>query len=109
ASVESTSLVNSSLASSSAAAINHEEVFDEHLVAAVKQFQRDQYLEDDGAIGPATRAALNVSVQSRVDQIRVNLDRARWLLHNIPEDLLLVDVAGFKVTYFKGGEAIWKS
>jgi murein L,D-transpeptidase YcbB/YkuD len=100
---------SSSLASSSAAVINHAEVFDENLVAAVKQFQRDQYLEDDGAIGPATRAALNVSVQSRVDQIRVNLDRARWLLHNIPENLLLVDVAGFKVTYFKGGEAIWKS
>jgi murein L,D-transpeptidase YcbB/YkuD len=100
---------SSSFASSSAAPVNHDEVFDEYLVAAVKQFQRDQYLEDDGAIGPATRAALNVSAQSRVDQIRVNLDRARWLLHNIPDNFLLVDVAGFKVTYFKGGQEVWKS
>ena len=89
--------------------VNPEEVFDEHLVAAVKKFQSEQYLDVDGAIGPATRAALNVSVQSRIDQIRVNLDRARWLLHNIPAEMLLVDVAGFKVTYFKDNQPIWRS
>jgi murein L,D-transpeptidase YcbB/YkuD len=48
-------------------------------------------------------------VQSRIDQIRVNLDRARWLLHNIPPEMLLVDVAGFKVTYFKNNLPIWRS
>lgn len=94
---------------SSAPSVNSEEVFDDHLVEAVKQFQRDQYLEPDGAIGPATRAALNISARARVDQIRVNLDRARWLLHNIPSEMLLVDVAGFKVTYFKANQPIWRS
>lgn len=89
--------------------INPDDVFDEYLVEAVKKFQRNQYLEDDGSVGPATRAALNVSVQSRIDQIRVNLDRARWLLHNIPPEMLLVDVAGFKVTYFKASQPIWRS
>ncbi len=99
----------SSAGSSSEPAVNPEEVFDEHLVEAVKQFQRDQYLEPDGAIGPATRAALNISARARVDQIRVNLDRARWLLHNIPSEMVLVDVAGFKVTYFKANQPIWRS
>lgn len=99
----------SSAQSSSAAPVDPNEVFDEHLVEAVKKFQREQYLEVDGAIGPATRAALNVSVQSRIDQIRVNLDRARWLLHNIPPEMLLVDVAGFKITYFKNNLPIWHS
>lgn len=99
----------SSVQSSSAAPVNPDEVFDEYLVEAVKKFQREQYLEVDGAIGPATRAALNISVQSRIDQIRVNLDRARWLLHNIPPEMLLVDVAGFKVTYFKNNLPIWNS
>lgn len=99
----------SSASSSSEPAVNPEEVFDEHLVEAVKQFQRDQYLEPDGAIGPATRAALNISARARVDQIRVNLDRARWLLHNIPSEMVLVDVAGFKVTYFKANQPIWRS
>jgi murein L,D-transpeptidase YcbB/YkuD len=99
----------SSMQSSSVAPVNPDEVFDEYLVEAVKKFQREQYLEVDGAIGPATRAALNVSVQSRIDQIRVNLDRARWLLHNIPPEMLLVDVAGFKITYFKASQPIWRS
>ena len=99
----------SSAQSSSAAPVNPDEVFDEYLVEAVKKFQREQYLEVDGAIGPATRAALNVSVQSRIDQIRVNLDRARWLLHNIPPEMLLVDIAGFKITYFKASQPIWRS
>lgn len=95
--------------SASSVAVNAEEVFDERLVEAVKQFQLDQYLEPDGAIGPATRAALNISAQARVDQIRVNLDRARWLLHNIPPEMVLVDVAGFKVTYYKANQPIWRS
>jgi len=99
----------SSAQSSSSAPVNPDEVFDEYLVEAVKKFQREQYLEVDGAIGPATRAALNVSVQSRIDQIRVNLDRARWLLHNIPPEMLLVDIAGFKITYFKASQPIWRS
>lgn len=99
----------SSVQSSSVAPVNPDEVFDAYLVEAVKKFQREQYLEVDGAIGPATRAALNVSVQSRIDQIRVNLDRARWLLHNIPPEMLLVDVAGFKITYFKASQPIWRS
>lgn len=106
---DGTALVVAASSSSSAPAIDANQVFDEYLVEAVKRFQREQYLDVDGAIGPATRAALNISVQSRIDQIRVNLDRARWLLHNIPTDMVLVDVAGFKITYVKGGIPIWRS
>lgn len=99
----------SSSSSSSAQPADPKEVYDDILVAAVKQFQRDQYLEDDGIVGAASRTALSVSAQARVDQIRVNLDRARWLLHNTPDDLLLVDIAGFKVTYIKARQPVWKS
>ncbi|HSX50556.1 MAG TPA: L,D-transpeptidase family protein [Cellvibrio sp.] len=106
---DNTALVVAASSASSAPAIDPNQVFDEYLVEAVKRFQREQYLEVDGAIGPATRAALNISVQSRIDQIRVNLDRARWLLHNIPNDMVLVDVAGFKITYVKAGLPVWRS
>ena len=95
--------------SSSSSSINPDELFDLQLVEAVKQFQRNQYLESDAAIGPGTRAALNISVQSRIDQIRVNLDRARALLRRIPDDLVLVDVAGYKITYYKSRQVIWSS
>lgn len=83
--------------------------YDETLTAAVKQFQREQYLQPDGAIGPSTLAALNVSTEQRIEQVRANLERGRWLLHNVPENFVLVDVAGYKVSYYKGGERIWHS
>lgn len=86
-----------------------DDLYDETLAEAVKKFQREQYLDDDGAIGPGTRAALNVSIQQRIDQIRVNLERARWLLHELQGDFVLVDVAGYKVYFFKDGKEAWKS
>jgi len=52
---------------------------------AVKQFQSRHGLETDGVVGKGTLAAMNVPVDARIDQIRVNLDRARWVSQDIPE------------------------
>ena len=60
-------------------------------------FQERHGLTPDGAIGPATRSAMNVPVEQRIDQMRVNLERARWTLHEIKGEFVLVDVAGFYV------------
>jgi hypothetical protein len=63
----------------------------------------------DGTVGPGTRAAMNVPVEARIDQIRVNLERGRWVLHEIKGEFVLVDVAGFYVSYFREDEPIWTS
>jgi len=83
--------------------------FDADLEAAVQRFQERHGLTADAAVGPATRAAMNVSVEDRIDQIRVNLERARWVLHEIKGELVVVDVAGFDVSYFRDDEPIWTS
>jgi murein L,D-transpeptidase YcbB/YkuD len=83
--------------------------FDDALDAAVKRFQERHALTPDGAVGPGTLAALNVPVSARIDQIRINLERARWVLHEIQGDFVLVDVAGFYVSYFRNDEPIWTS
>jgi len=83
--------------------------YDAELEAAVKRFQERHGLTADGAVGPATRAAMNVSVEDRINQIRVNLERARWVLHEIKGELVVVDVAGFDVSYFRDDEPIWTS
>jgi murein L,D-transpeptidase YcbB/YkuD len=77
-------------------------VFDAELEEGVKHAQRRYGLEPDGVVGPATLGALNVPVQARVDQIRLNLERARWVLHAVAGRLVLVDVAGFHLHYFDG-------
>jgi murein L,D-transpeptidase YcbB/YkuD len=84
-------------------------LFDAELEAAVKRFQERHGLTPDGAVGPGTLAALNVPVSARIDQIRVNLERARWVMHELRGDFVLVDVAGFYVSYFRNDEPIWTS
>jgi murein L,D-transpeptidase YcbB/YkuD len=85
------------------------DLYDAGLEAAVKFFQERHGLTADGVVGPATRAAMNVPVEARVDQIRVNLERGRWVLHEIKGNLVVVDVAGFDVSYFRDDEPVWTS
>lgn len=83
--------------------------YDAPLEAAVRKFQREQQLTEDGAVGAGTLAALEVDIAARIEQVRVNLERARWLLHETSREFLLVDIAGYRATYFKDGEAIWRT
>jgi murein L,D-transpeptidase YcbB/YkuD len=83
--------------------------FDESVEMAVKHFQRRHRLTVDGAAGKNTLEALNVPVETRIDQIRVNLDRARWVLHAIGGKFVLVDIAGFQAYFFKQDVVMWES
>lgn len=83
--------------------------FDLVLEDALRRFQRKQYLPEDGMLGKATLAALNVTVAMRIDQVRANLERARWLLHETSNEFLLVDIAGYKATYFQDGQPQWST
>ena len=83
--------------------------FDEDLKAAVIRFQSKHRLEADGAVGKNTYAALNIPVKKKIDQIRVNLERARWVFHKLPPDYIAVDIAGFRVYEFRGDTRNWSS
>ena len=85
-------------------------LFDEALEAALKRFQVRHFLTPDGAVGSATRRELNVGVAQRIDQIRVNLERARWVLQQRADgDFVIVDVAGFEVKFVRDRAVIWKT
>lgn len=68
-------------------------VFDAHLEAAVREFQRRNGLEQDGIVGPMTLAALNVSASDRVAQIELNLARLRMLPAQLGDPYVAVNVA----------------
>lgn len=84
-------------------------LYSEALAAAVKSFQQDHYLEDDGIVGPATLRQLNVSPQQRVQQVQVNLERLRWLDKELEPTMLLVDIAGARLLYFRDGDIVWRT
>ncbi|WP_108470343.1 L,D-transpeptidase family protein [Rhodanobacter thiooxydans] len=86
-----------------------DDLYDPALEAALEQFQREQYLAPDGHLGKATLAALNVPVAARIDQLRANLERARWLLHELQGRFVVVDIAGYQVAYYKDGKPVWRS
>ncbi len=81
--------------------------FDPALEKAVMSFQGRHKLDTDGVVGPETLAALNVPVEVRIDQIRVNLERARWVLRKVTDDFVVVNIAGFRVWLVRGGEPVW--
>lgn len=83
--------------------------YDNPLKDAVSRFQADQYLEPDGSVGADTLAALNVPIEARIGQVRANLERARWLLHSLQGTFVVVDVAGYKITFYRDGQPVWKS
>ena len=86
-----------------------DDLYDPVLEAALKQFQREQYLAADGHLGKATLAALNVPVAARIEQLRANLERARWLMHQLQGEFVVVDIAGYQVAYYKDGKPVWRS
>ncbi len=83
--------------------------FDEELEQAVIHFQSRHRLDADGAVGKKTLEALNVPAKARVDQIRVNMERARWVFHEISGKLIIVDIAGFRALYFNNDDILWQS
>ncbi|WP_212625155.1 L,D-transpeptidase family protein [Pseudomonas sp. PP3] len=83
--------------------------YDEKVIAAVKKYQAEQYLGADGVAGAATLSALNVPVEARIDQVRVNMERARWLLYKLQGTFVIVDIAGYKVALYRDGQPIWRS
>ncbi len=85
------------------------ELFDLELQHAVERFQREHRLNADGAVGKITQAELDLPVSARIDQMRVNLERARWLLHETSREFLLIDIAGFRAIHFEDGVQTWRT
>jgi murein L,D-transpeptidase YcbB/YkuD len=83
--------------------------YDDALAEGVARFQHRHGLEADGVAGPRTLRELNVPVETRIDQIRANLERTRWVMHDLPETFIMVDIAGFNVRMFRNREVIWET
>ena len=79
------------------------------LAAAVKSFQLDHSLQADGVIGPGTLKEMNVSPQMRRDQLRINLERFRWMAHDFEPTSLLVNVPAALLMVYQNGVPVWQT
>ncbi|MCC5795474.1 MAG: L,D-transpeptidase family protein [Chromatiales bacterium] len=85
------------------------QLLDEALAEAVRHFQRRHGLDADAAVGPRTREALNVPVSARIDQLRINLERARWIFRDLEPRYIITNIARFKVSLVEDGEVVWST
>jgi murein L,D-transpeptidase YcbB/YkuD len=72
-------------------------LYDAELKRAVEHFQQRHAIEPDGVPGEATVRELNRSVEERIAELRLNLDRWRWLPDDLGERFLIVNIAGFEL------------
>ena len=85
------------------------DLYSSALAGGVRSFQERHGLEPDGVLGPATLAAMNVPVESRIDQLRVNLERARWVMGGLTDDFIIVNIAGFRAYLVNDSQVVWET
>jgi murein L,D-transpeptidase YcbB/YkuD len=83
--------------------------YDEALQQGVRHFQARHSLDTDGAVGPATLRALNVPVEKRVEQLQLNIERARWVLNDLSNEFVLVNIAGFRAYVLRDKKIAWET
>jgi len=88
--------------------------FDEAVLEAVKQFQSAHGSRPDGMVGAGTRHLLNggqpqqeaVGSPARIKQILVNMERWRWLPHDLGAFYVTVNIPEFTLRVVEEGKPI---
>jgi len=78
------------------------DLFDFELEQAVKRFQQRHGLEVDGVVNPETEAAMAVTPEYRLRQVRANLERWRWITSDLGDRYILVNIADFTLHIIEG-------
>ncbi len=86
------------------------QLYDEALTGAVRYAQARLGLADDGVVGPATLAALDVPARDRVAQIELNLERLRGLPRGdgVEGPALVVNIPAFTLEVIEDGRTVMR-
>ena len=79
--------------------------FDSSLLMATKQFQKRLGLLADGVIGNRMLAEMNVPVNKRIQQILINMERARWMPAEKDSNYILVNLPEYKMHVYDSGKS----
>ena len=79
-------------------------VYDHALAHAMSRFQKRHGLDDDGVVGKETIKALNVPVADRIRQLKINMERCRWLPDDLGQNYIFVNVPAFTLQVFEGAD-----
>lgn len=75
--------------------LNNIDFFDNNVERAVRNFQKRHGLYEDGVVGENTLFELNVPVEKRIQQIKLNIQRLRQLPKELGNRYILVNVSNY--------------
>ncbi len=81
-------------------------LYDQDVAAAVKAFQEHHTLKASGTADIATIAAMNVPIESRIEQVRLNMERWRWMPDEFGDRHLFVNIPSYHVIAREQGQDV---
>ena len=84
------------------------DTFDKTLADALKKFQQEHELRATGQLTPQTIEALNGRQPDRpIDTIIANLERWRWMPHDLGRAYVMVNLPDFTLRVVEDGHQVW--
>ena len=84
-------------------------LFTENLAKAVANFQQRLGLPKNGKLDTKTVTELNRTVEFRIKQMMINLERLRWVPVEIEKDYLLVNIPEYKLHVIEDKKIVWET
>ena len=82
--------------------------YDKPLADAVKKFQQEHELKVSGLLTPQTIDALNGRQPDRpIDTVIINLERWRWMPHDLGKNYVIVNLPDFTLRVFQNSQQVW--
>ena len=86
------------------------DTYDKPLAEAVKKFQQEHELKATGTLTAATVEALNGRRPDRpTDVILANMERLRWMPHDLGKTYVMVNLPDFTLRVMHDGKQLWKT
>ena len=63
----------------------------------------------NGKLDVKTIAALNITIEDRIKQILINLERLRWIPGTIEDDYLIVNIPEYKLHVIENNKLLWET
>lgn len=80
---------------------NNLRVFDKKLENIIKKFQKRYGLKVDGEVGKNTYRYLNLSLEDKIEKIRLNIQRLKWLPKTLGDEFFIVNIPEFKLKLYE--------
>ena len=84
-------------------------IYDTAMTEAVRSFQKDHGLNEDGVAGTGTMTEINKSVETRLQSVIVAMERERWLNKERGARHVLVNIPAFTAAIIDNGHVTFET